>query len=310
MSKLLSIIIPVYNVELYLDECLKSVFEQVTDDIEVIVINDGSTDSSSKIIENYQDKYLFKYINQQNKGISITRNVGINEASGQYISFLDSDDIFADGIINKIVKEIITSKLDLYKLKYTKFIDGEDIDKSNTLIGSNLIMSKYEVIEDNNFYCWLYIFNCKLFDGFEFDYGRCYEDQLILPSIIYQASTCKLINDIIVYYRVRSSSITHTVSLSYVDDAFFGLERYSNEYKKDSFYFSKILAEQYISFLSKCARADHLDHAHIVNMMKKANKLISISMIINSKNTKAIIFRMFSKLVFYRLRMVTKKDYY
>lgn len=309
MPKLLSIIIPVYNVELYLEQCLDSVFHQVTDDVEVIVINDGSTDNSNEMIEKYKCKYEFKYISQVNQGISFTRNVGLEESSADYIAFLDSDDILAEGVINKIITEITTSKFDLYKFKYKKFIDGERDHEPCLSFGRDLLVTKNEIIEDNDFYCWQYIFKRSLFDDIKFDCGRCFEDQLIIPLVIHRALTCKLVDSIIIYYRIRSLSITNTVNLSHVDDALFGLNRYAKKYNEDKIYFSVILAEQYISFLSKCARTDHLDHLNIVRSIEKANKLIPIKMIISSKNIKAIIFRVFSKMVFYRLRIVTKRDY-
>lgn len=309
MPKLLSIIIPVYNVELYLDECLESVFNQVTNDVEVIIINDGSKDRSNEIIEKYKCKYQFKYINQVNQGISFTRNVGLKQSSADYISFLDSDDILAEGVINKIITELTISKIDLYKFKYKKFIDGERDHEPCLSFGHDLLVSKNEIIEDNDFYCWQYVFKRELFNGIEFDCGRCFEDQLVIPLVIYQAATCKLIDYIIVYYRVRKLSITNLVTLSYIDDALFGLYRYAEKYSEDKPYFSKILAEQYISFLSKCARADHLDHLNVTKTIEKANKLITINMMINSKNIKAIIFRVLNKMVFYRLRIVTRKDY-
>ncbi|OBU23533.1 glycosyltransferase family 2 protein [Photobacterium aquimaris] len=310
MLKILSIIIPVYNVELYLDECLKSVFEQVTDEVEVIIINDGSTDNSDEIVKSYHGKYHFKYVYQENKGISVARNNGIKESKGKYLSFLDSDDILADDAIINIIAEIKKSQCDLYKLKYIKFNDGEKVRK-HTKFHENIkdSNSKLELIGDDSFYCWSYIFKRDLFDNVEFDCGRYFEDQLIIPTIIFNATTYKIMNQIIVYYRNRINSITNTVSLSHVDDALFGLSRYSKEYKKDNIYFSKILAEQYISFLSKCARADHLDHLYVMNMIKEANKLISIKMMIKSKVIKSIIYKLFSKIVFYRLIHVTKKDY-
>ncbi|MCD9508246.1 glycosyltransferase family 2 protein [Photobacterium phosphoreum] len=311
MLKILSIIIPVYNVELYLDECLKSVFEQVTDEVEVIIINDGSTDNSETIVKNYQSKYKFKYLNQENQGLSVARNNGIKESRGKYISFLDSDDILADNIILDIISEIKKSQCDLYKFKYIQFNDGEKINKHiEDYDNISNINSKREIIEDNSFYCWSYIFKKTLFNNIEFDCGRYFEDQLIIPIIIFNATTYKMMNQVIVYYRKRNRSITNTISLSHVDDALFGLNRYSKEYKKDNIYFSKVLAEQYISFLSKCARADHLDHLYIMKMIKKVNKLISIDMMIKSKITKSIIYKLFTKIVFYRLRHVTKKDYY
>ncbi|OBU14607.1 glycosyltransferase family 2 protein [Photobacterium aquimaris] len=309
MPKLLSIIIPVYNVELYLDECLNSVFSQVKDDVEVILINDGSTDRSGEIIKKYNDEYDFKYIHQVNQGLSAARNAGLKESSSKYVAFLDSDDILANGIIDKILKEIKISKIDIYKFKYKKFMDGENFDKTTLPSGNDILISRNDIAEEADFYCWQYVFKRSLFDGMSFDCGRCFEDQLVIPLVIYKASTCKFIDSIIVYYRMRNLSITNTVELSHVDDALFGLYRYSNKYSEDKIYFSKILAEQYISFLSKCARADHLDHSHVMNAMQEVNKIISINMIISSKNLKAIIFRVFSKFIFYRLRIVTKKDY-
>lgn len=92
MSKI-SIIIPVYNVEKYLSKCLDSVINQTYKDIEIICINDGSTDNSFGILEDYAQKDIrIKIINKKNEGVSIARNIGINQSNGEYIIFLDSDD--------------------------------------------------------------------------------------------------------------------------------------------------------------------------------------------------------------------------
>ena len=88
-----SIIVPVYNTEVYLEKCLESLIEQTIEDIEIICINDGSTDNSSKILEKYQQKdKRITILTQQNQGQSIARNNGINLARGEFIGFLDSDD--------------------------------------------------------------------------------------------------------------------------------------------------------------------------------------------------------------------------
>ncbi|HEN3576822.1 TPA: glycosyltransferase, partial [Yersinia enterocolitica] len=89
-KKLLSLIIPVFNAEQYLDSCLNSVFTQWDNTLEVIIINDGSTDHSADIIKRYSKKYDFVYITQENAGISVVRNTGISVSTGQYITFLDS----------------------------------------------------------------------------------------------------------------------------------------------------------------------------------------------------------------------------
>lgn len=89
----ISVVVPVYNVETYLEECLNSIINQTFSDIEIICINDGSTDSSLDILNDYSKKDdRIKIINQENKGLGATRNKGIDLAKGKYIFFIDSDD--------------------------------------------------------------------------------------------------------------------------------------------------------------------------------------------------------------------------
>ena len=100
MAVKVSVIVPVYNVELYLEECLQSIVDQTCKDIEIIIVNDGSTDSSVKIIEKYKKKdSRIIIINQQNKGSSGARNAGIDIARGEYILFVDSDDFLREDCI-------------------------------------------------------------------------------------------------------------------------------------------------------------------------------------------------------------------
>ena len=91
---MISVIVPVYNVEEYLEECLESIKRQTYTDIEVILVNDGSTDRSKEICERYCEKdSRFKLVNQENKGLSGARNRGMLESKGEFISFVDSDDV-------------------------------------------------------------------------------------------------------------------------------------------------------------------------------------------------------------------------
>ncbi len=123
-----SIIVPVYNVEDYLDTCLKSILAQSFTDYEVIVVNDGSTDSSKKICEYYTLKYShIKLIDKINGRLSDARNYGINNAQGEYLIFLDSDDFWNYDLaleeINKIINQ--NKELDLIIFGHTQFDDGE-----------------------------------------------------------------------------------------------------------------------------------------------------------------------------------------
>ena len=101
-----SIVIPVYNVEKYLEECIESAIKQSLNDIEIICINDGSTDSSLEILKKYEKKYSnIIVISQENKGLSASRNVGIRKAKGKYIYFLDSDDFIDTNSMELCYKE-------------------------------------------------------------------------------------------------------------------------------------------------------------------------------------------------------------
>ena len=132
---LISVILPVYNAEKYLDNSIKSILSQSYKNIELIIINDGSSDNSKKICEKYQkDDKRIRIINKSNKGVSAARNDGIKEAKGEYICFFDADDFLENDMIEKMVEsaqancsDIIiseykylyenTNKVELYKLK-------------------------------------------------------------------------------------------------------------------------------------------------------------------------------------------------
>lgn len=127
----LSLIIPVYNVEKYLEECLDSVIMQIIVDMEIILIDDGSKDNSGKICDKYAEKYNFiKVVHKKNEGVSVARNTGIKMAQGNYIFFLDSDDMLAPNILKKI-EEDVKSELDLYSYQIQNITEsGETINNN------------------------------------------------------------------------------------------------------------------------------------------------------------------------------------
>lgn len=132
----ISIIVPVYNVEKYLEDCLDSLLNQSFKDIEIICINDGSTDHSAEILASYKEKNpdIIVVMEQENKGLAIARNVGIAAAKGDYICFVDSDDMLADGALEKIYSQAQANKqvqVVTYETAPLLFEDGlEDPKKS------------------------------------------------------------------------------------------------------------------------------------------------------------------------------------
>lgn len=126
-NPLISVIIPVYNVEQYLEECLNSVIEQTYKNIEIITVNDGSSDRSLEILQKYALSHPnIKIINQENMGNSVARNKGIMLASGKYINFLDSDDYLETNAFENLVKQMEENNLDLIRFGAEPFVDGVD----------------------------------------------------------------------------------------------------------------------------------------------------------------------------------------
>ena len=115
---MISVIVPVYNVEEYLEECLESICKQTYTDIEVILVNDGSTDGSKEICERYcQKDSRFKLINQENQGQSAARNNGVIVSTGEYITFVDSDDVISTKYV-EILNRYMTEGIDLVECEY------------------------------------------------------------------------------------------------------------------------------------------------------------------------------------------------
>lgn len=132
-EELVSIVVPVYNVEQYLKDCLDSILQQSYPNIELIIINDGSTDGSKEIVIPFLSDKRVKYIEQENKGLSGARNTGLKNALGKYIVFVDSDDYIEKNMLKEIVFLMETHHLDLVRFNADAFVDGlnESLKESN-----------------------------------------------------------------------------------------------------------------------------------------------------------------------------------
>lgn len=135
---LLSVVIPVYNVEKYLQQCVDSIINQLTDECEIILVDDGSTDGSGLICDNYSEKNTnVRVLHQKNSGHSAARNAGLKMAVGEYVSFIDSDDYIGQGCVKEILNWIKTTDADICFMEgYKLFSDGtteslgDEIDRS------------------------------------------------------------------------------------------------------------------------------------------------------------------------------------
>ena len=184
MAKI-SVIISVHNVEDYLVKCLDSVLNQTFKDIEVICVNDGSTDASLNILEDYARKEnRLKIINQENKGLSSARNTGIEKAQGKYIFFVDSDDYIKPDTLEKMYNKIISTNVDMVSVFSELFYEGEkpdNFDKFNNSWTCKLKEGTYKANKFLKLNCvaWGKLYKTEIVKKYNlrFDKGLINEDE-------------------------------------------------------------------------------------------------------------------------------------
>lgn len=229
MTPKLSIIIPVYNVEIYLSHCLESILNQIQTDIEIILIDDGSPDNCPAMCDEYSNKYSFiKVIHKDNEGLSCARNTGLDIASGEYIWFVDSDDFLVDGAIHTVLHSISNNKsVEVFssgliwfyestgksipeKMDYGRIFNGngEYLFKGGKPGASQRFISQRDFLLNNNLY---------------FQPGLLHEDGVWGYTMLYLASTVKVIDIPIYVYRIRNSgSIMSSIKIKSAYDLVIG----------------------------------------------------------------------------------------
>lgn len=251
-----SVIIPVYNVEAYLRQCLDSVISQTLDDIEVICINDGSTDNSLDILNEYSQKYdNFKVFSQKNSGQGSARNRGIEEACGDYIFFQDADDYIIHDALEKLYENAISNDSDIVFYKFARF-DNQgkinykrpgfnfkkelgDVDFSNFTFDYTSIKGH---VLNSSFAPWCKLHKksfLKRFDDFIFPQSIAYEDMIFHVKEILRANKISFVDEFLYYYRDNPSStvnITHGFDIFRMVDMvedFLKTENLINEFEEE-----------------------------------------------------------------------------
>lgn len=260
-----SIIVPVYNVEEYLDECILSVMNQTFDDYELILVDDGSKDSSLKICQKYENKYFskIKVFHKENEGLLLTRQYGIDKASGKYIISLDSDDYLRKDALERVYATIIKFNSDMIIYNASRKTDFSDKWVNHYLEENKVI----EIRELYNAICSTMSLNNMALKCFKREYYpsaeylknyRSIQQGEDLIQSLYIIDKCQrpvLIDESLYYYRENQSSITYTLK----KDFFSSLEAIGLlllEYAKkwgngEDFYIKKV----YVRNLFTCANA-------------------------------------------------------
>lgn len=224
---LVSVIVPVYNVEKYLACCLDSIIGQTHQNLEIILINDGSTDSSGEICQQYAEKDpRVRVLTQKNQGLSAARNTGLDYMTGEYIVFVDSDDYIAPGMVEILLSQILVQGVPLAVCSYLKVADDDDNARFDTVpadgtcpsqrmgrndvfdtIGTNR-RTKFEV-------SWGKLYKKSIFENLRFEVGKIYEDAFIFHKIYAQVDLICYVDLKLYAYRMSTCSITRKNGVSY-----------------------------------------------------------------------------------------------
>ncbi|MBP3847839.1 glycosyltransferase [bacterium] len=216
----ISVIIPIYNVEKYLRQCLDSVVNQTIKDIEIICVNDGSTDNSQAILNEYAKKdERFVVINQVNQGLSVARNNGLNSATGKYVAFIDSDDYllnnnYFEKLYNACEKynaDIAVAGIIRGNNRSSKYIYKVEKEEVTNDYKDKLLLCD---VPDSN-YVWnkLYKRESLLATGIIFPPGKLYEDLYYTHKVLYYMDRLVSVPDVAIFYRKRSDSIVKTKNI-------------------------------------------------------------------------------------------------
>ena len=213
MGELISVIIPIYNVEKYMDDCLKSVTEQTYKNIEIILINDGSRDNSIDKCYKWMKKDVrIKVYNKENGGASSARNYGLDRAMGEYIVFVDSDDYINDHMLEKLYEALKENKCQISMCNSVRVFDSDVIIKdelrSETEIwNEEKYWEKYYLCpEDKYIVLWNKLYPKKIFEELRLPEGRLFEDEMVMHKIIGKCSKIAYIDEKLYYYLQRQGS--------------------------------------------------------------------------------------------------------
>lgn len=313
-NKLISIVVPIYNMEKYLDKCINSIINQTYKNIEIILVDDGSTDKSSKIINKYKklDKRIKAYY-KKNGGLSDARNYGIDKATGEYIGFIDSDDYIEKNMYETLYNNIIKYNADISVVGFNVVYESTDIKNR---VEYQEVTDKLEIynrkeafdllFDANKFgnFAWNKLYKKELFKNIKYPLGKKMEDlgttyKLVEISnkIVYEP--LKLYN-----YFQRSGSIMNNKDLKFMKDIYLlSYERfiyYDNKYgfnidNHNNMISTLLFIYSYVEDEDKLYK-DILKRVHLLKIIKYLNNKEKIKIFILKLNHKLF------KLLF------TKKD--
>ena len=225
---MISVIVPVYNVEAYLRRCLDSILNQTCRDFELLLVDDGSTDCSGRICEEYAQKDgRIEVFHKANGGISSARNLGLNNATGDYISFIDSDDWVEPDFLEVLLRLLLANNADIsqcFYIKETSKIRDENLpvirtDSSEIFEGRETLHNLFDKrMSFRTVLAWNKLYKRRLFESLRFPEGIIFEDEAFTHEVLYQSDKLVVNDSTLYHYTWRADSLSNSKqSFKYLD---------------------------------------------------------------------------------------------
>ena len=291
---MISIIVPVYNVERYIRKCLESILIQTFKDFEVIIIDDGSTDSCPNICDEYAKKdSRFNVIHKKNGGLSSARNAGLDAASGQYIALIDSDDWIATNMLEILYHNLINFKADISQCEFVKTKSEYDLgpvpysnEQPMILTGKEMVSKfhdknaiKYSIVCNK-------IYKAQLFHGIRFPVGKIHEDEFVNYKVVFRAKRVNCSKQKMYYYRQHASSImANKLNLSKLNGLEAFLERkdfYKNKHQTTLYKNELKYILEYITIICsqlknvECKDKQEINHLRLIYIRILIERMVAL----------------------------------
>ena len=241
---LLSIIIPTYNDAEFIRSMLASILVGLTAEVEIIIINDGSTDGTDKEIITFCQNISplqIKYIQQENYGISAARNIGLANATGKYIAFVDADDLISADYYDILLPLLREEAYDLVEFNLTRDQDclycnkknhPGNIKKEEIIISDDDFSALTPIFQASQWHLVNKIFHRSIISDERFEHNRNYEDLILVPFQYFKCHRILKIDVTLYYYRVNPASITENIREEDADDIFFAMKKMNHFIKE------------------------------------------------------------------------------
>lgn len=218
LKDLVSIIVPIYNVEKFLPRCIESICNQTYENIEILLINDGSTDESEQICVDFMARDpRIRYFLKENGGLSDARNYGIERACGKYLAFIDSDDFVESDFILRLYDALVQQNASVAIAGFSKVDENGTILKKEQLENEELVLTGREVCKKLHsekgqvfVVAWNKLYKKELFTNLKYAKGKLHEDEYLAYQLFYEIERIAIVEECLYYYVKRRESITRT----------------------------------------------------------------------------------------------------